>query len=114
MAVATKNETAKAKLADAKNVDAVLDLIANGEVSKEMGSQRIKELMGRNRPANKITYSVSREKKVLCVYGLQVRPVSLYAGQWLRLLDPEIVAGILKYIEDHKDELAWKDGQASE
>ncbi len=113
MAIATK-ETATEKLAKQTTVGAVLGLIHSGEITPEQAEKRIKELTSRNRPANKITYSVSKDKKVLCVYGLQVRPVSLYAGQWLRLLDSEVVAGILKYIEEHKSELAWKDGQASE
>lgn len=56
-----------------------------------------------NRP---ISFKVS-EKKCLSVYGLGRLPVTLYAGQWLRLL--EVVDQIKAFIEAHRSELAWKD-----
>ena len=63
-----------------------------------------------SRTTNKITFKVSSEKKCLSVYGIQRRPVTLYAGQWLRLLTPDIVKAMLAFIETHRSELAWKEG----
>lgn len=57
---------------------------------------------------SQITFKVSAEKKVLCVYGLQIRPVSLYVEQWERLIDPEVIAAMKEFIEEHP-ELARRD-----
>ena len=47
-------------------------------------------------------------KGCLGVYGLGQRPCTLYAGQWLRLLDNLGEQGIRQYIADNSDALAWK------
>jgi hypothetical protein len=71
---------------------------------------RIKELEAKLATADKpkaITLKVSTEKKCLSVYGLQRTPVSLYAGQWLRLIAE--FDRIKEFIEDNRDLLAWKE-----
>ena len=52
-----------------------------------------------------ITLKVSA-KGALSVYGMGKWPVTLYAGQWKRLLQPKVVEGILEYLNDHEDELS--------
>jgi len=48
------------------------------------------------------------EKKAVSVYGLNVKfPVTLYGAQWLRLLAK--AEDLRKFIETHRNELAWKD-----
>ena len=49
------------------------------------------------------------EKGCLSVYGLGRFPVTLYGGQWQKLLSPVVVKGITDYIEANHDRLAWKD-----
>jgi len=57
--------------------------------------------------ASTITMRVSKEKRVLCIYGLGVRPVSLYASQWQRITS--MAKEIDEFIAQHRDELAWKE-----
>jgi hypothetical protein len=52
-----------------------------------------------------ITLKVSA-KGALSVYGMGKWPVTLYAGQWKRLLQPQVVSGIMAYLDDHEDELS--------
>lgn len=54
-----------------------------------------------------ITYKVS-DKGGVSVYGLGRFPVTLYDGQWERLLSPETVAGINAFRATHKASLAVK------
>lgn len=42
----------------------------------------------------------------VCVYGLGRFPVTLYAGQWLRLA--ELMGEVVSFIDEHKATLAWK------
>jgi hypothetical protein len=55
-----------------------------------------------------ITCKVS-DKGCLSVYGLGRFPVTLYGGQWLRLLDSATVKAIKDYIEVNRDSMSWKD-----
>jgi hypothetical protein len=55
-----------------------------------------------------ITLKVSA-KGAVSVYGMGKWPVTLYAGQWERLLQPKVVEGIMEFIADHADELHQKD-----
>lgn len=55
---------------------------------------------------NKLSLKIGAEKKTLSVYGLGRFPVTLYAGQWQRLLP--MAAEITQFIEAHKADLAWK------
>jgi hypothetical protein len=52
-----------------------------------------------------ITLKVSA-KGALSVYGMGKWPVTLYAGQWKRLLQPKVVEGILAYLDEHEEELS--------
>lgn len=54
----------------------------------------------------KLTCKVS-EKGALCVYGLGRFPVTLYRGQWERLI--EHVPVIREFIADHADQLSVKE-----
>jgi len=54
-----------------------------------------------------ISFKVSENKHCVSVYGLMKRPVTLYASQFIRLLDKK--DDILAFIEAHRKELAWKD-----
>ena len=56
---------------------------------------------------NRLSLKVSDNKKCLSIYGLQRRPVTLYAAQWERILAHS--EAIATYIEDHRTELAWKE-----
>ena len=55
-----------------------------------------------------ITFKVG-EKGGVCVYGLGRFPTSLYAQQWLRIIDPAVIADLKQFIVDHAGELATKD-----
>ena len=56
----------------------------------------------------RITYKVS-EKGAVSVYGLNARfPVTLYADQWARLLDPANVEGLRGFIAANDSALARK------
>lgn len=52
-----------------------------------------------------ITLKVSA-KGALSVYGMGKWPVTLYAGQWKRLLQAKVVEGILEYLDEHEEELS--------
>lgn len=47
------------------------------------------------------------EKGALSIYGLGRFPVTLYKGQWLRLIS--VIAQIKSFIEEHTSELADKE-----
>lgn len=49
-----------------------------------------------------LTVKVS-DKGAISVYGLQRFPTTLYANQWERLLKPESVEAILKFIEQERE-----------
>ena len=56
----------------------------------------------------KITCKVS-EKGALSVYGMGRFPVTLYVGQWERLLDPATIAQIKAFIAANVASLKTKD-----
>ena len=45
-----------------------------------------------------ITVKHGQKKGVVCVYGLQSRPVSLYEQQWIRLLEKKTVDQIMAFL----------------
>lgn len=47
------------------------------------------------------------EKGALSAYGMGRFPVTLYASQWMALIDK--VDDIVAFIDEHKDELSWKE-----
>lgn len=46
------------------------------------------------------------KNKTLCVCGLNRFPVSLYADQWMKIV--EMIPDITKFIETHHEELIWR------
>jgi hypothetical protein len=46
------------------------------------------------------------EKGGISVYGLGRFPVTLYKSQWMKLLDDEVIAEVVGFIEKHSDKLA--------
>lgn len=48
------------------------------------------------------------EKGAVSVTGLQRFPVTLYAGQWQKLLADDMVLTILNFIDANHDQLSWK------
>lgn len=45
------------------------------------------------------------EKKGVCVYGMGRNPTTLYAAQWIRLLEAK--EDILAFVEANRDALSW-------
>lgn len=62
----------------------------------------------RQAQASKLTIKVSKAGAV-SVYGLQKWPVTLYRGQWERLLS--VADNIRAFIEANSDQLATKDSE---
>lgn len=58
--------------------------------------------------ASRITVKRS-EKGAVSVYGLGRWPVTLYASQWERLLNPGMTKDILAFIETNRSTLAFKE-----
>lgn len=71
----------------ATSIPAVLALLQAGQITADQASQRIAELTASTANANPLRHKFG-EKGTLSVYGLTTRfPVSLYPGQWVRLLE---------------------------
>ena len=90
--------------------------------------ERLKAALAAKEIGGKVTFKVSETlkdgtpgKRCLLVYGLQTRPVVLYAGQWERLTGPGAFAPCAEcaphlgaipelhaFIRDNRDRLAWK------
>jgi hypothetical protein len=85
-------ELRRAKPGNGVDVDALLAKIA--QLEAQVASK------------SKITLKVAEKSKALSIYGMGKFPVSLFAGQWQRLLAEK--DAILAFIEEHKDELSWK------
>ncbi len=67
------------------------------------------EAKAKKAPANgKLTPKVSA-KGCMSVYGLGRFPISLYKGQWNRLLEPAQVDALRAFIKTHDSQLASKD-----
>lgn len=52
----------------------------------------------------KLSLKIS-EKGVVCLYGLGRFPVSLYDGQWRKLMTPEVCAKVIEFLDANKDKL---------
>jgi hypothetical protein len=63
----------------------------------------------RNSSAAKLTLKVS-EKGAVCLYGMGKWPVTLYANQWLKVLD--MAEQIKGFIKANKALLSVKEGEA--
>lgn len=86
------------------NMDATADLIrqlAEARAANDMLKARLDKANTR-----RLSMKVG-EKQNLSVYGLGRFPVTLYRGQWERLLSAK--EDILQFIEDHSAELSIKE-----
>ena len=63
------------------------------------------------RGAPSISFKVS-QKGAVSAYGLGRFPVTLYARQWERLLNPEVLARMAAFIEANKATIMLEKGQA--
>jgi hypothetical protein len=77
------------------------DLMAQLEALK-LENAKLKE--ARN---SKLSFKVSEAKGCLSVYGLGRFPVTLYRGQWERLI--EVIPQLQQFIKDNASKLAVKE-----
>lgn len=87
----------------AVNKQEILNQLAAGEMSVEQASKLLAEAEQQKRAS---LYCKVSQKGALSVYGLQRMPVTLYAGQWERLLD--FVDEIRQFAKEHDGELKRK------
>ena len=78
---------------------AILELVAAGKLSPEQAAEQLKG------PTKPVSFKVS-EKGGVSIYGLQRFPVTLYASQWMRILDAG--DGLHKFIVENKATLTTK------
>lgn len=87
---------------------------ATGQVSEvdalraQLAAAQAALLALKTKGQGRISCKVS-EKGALSLYGLGRFPVTLYAGQWERLLAPETVAQVREFIAANGDKLARKE-----
>ena len=70
---------------------------------------RIAELEAQKAEGKVLSFKVS-PKGALSVYGLGRFPVTLYRGQWERLLDPGTVNRLREFLKANESRLSTKDG----
>jgi hypothetical protein len=81
-----------------------LNAVLRAEVAA--ANARIAELEARlAKPAKALTFKVT-DKGACSVYGLQRFPVTLYAGQWIRLI--EAMPELHNFLEANKTKLSHK------
>ncbi|MEQ8786550.1 MAG: hypothetical protein RIC55_09635 [Pirellulaceae bacterium] len=100
--------------------DDVLAKLATGEIDVDTAKTLLEAFNGPNNGQIGVKVRAIGEKYTdskgsqhegkgnVLVYGLQRMPVSLYPGQWQRLLDDETRDKILSAIEANRDKLSWK------
>lgn len=71
-------------------------------------AQKQVEAAAKSRVAGKITFKVG-EKGGISVYGLQIRPVTLYVGQWERLIADDTIGALKAFIAENNAKLARKE-----
>ncbi|MDZ7615559.1 MAG: hypothetical protein U1E05_01060, partial [Patescibacteria group bacterium] len=81
----------------------ILAKLAAGEISTEDASKLLDQAETENRGS---LYCKVSQKGAVSVYGLQRMPVTLYAGQWERLLN--FADDVRKFLEEHGSELKRK------
>ena len=81
--------------------------VGNDQIMAELARLRAEnEALKAAKPKGKLTLKIT-DKGGISLYGMGRFPVTLYAGQWLKVLD--IAQQIKDFIEANKSALAWKD-----
>lgn len=95
----------KAEIEKLKKENALL--LQQKEAAEKAALERAKKA------APKITYKVAEKSKALSIYGLGVRPITMYLGQVERLIAD--IDNMKKFIEEHRSEFRVKEqaGQAA-
>lgn len=62
------------------------------------------------RDGSHLTFGIGGEKRTLRIYGLQRRPVTLYANQWLKLL--EVAPELQDFIAKNSERLSFEKAQS--
>lgn len=78
------------------------------EMQAEKEAMLLELAKAKKASTGKLSLKVS-EKGALSVYGMGRFPVTLYSGQWEKLLADSTVASIKQFIVEHAKELATKD-----
>ena len=81
----------------------ILEKLAAGELSVEEANRLLAEAEQQKRRS---LYCKVSQKGALSVYGLQRMPVTLYVGQWERLLD--FMEDIRQFAKENEAELSRK------
>ncbi len=81
----------------------ILEKLAAGELTVEETSRLLAEAEQQKRGS---LYCKVSQKGALSIYGLQRMPVTLYVGQWERLLD--FADEIRQFAKEHDGELSRK------
>ena len=82
----------------------VLAKLASGELNVEEAGELLEKIEKRSRQE---LYCKVSQKGAVSVYGLQRMPVTLYAGQWERLL--EFADNIREFIKENDSSLNRRD-----
>lgn len=75
--------------------------------SPEEAARMVDEAMGTE--PGKISFKVS-QKGAISVYGLQRMPITLYAEQWERIAEENVLEEILEFISQHNATLSRRNG----
>jgi hypothetical protein len=83
-------------------------MVIHNDVERENEElrRRVAELEAKKKDGGLIRFKVT-EKGGVSVYGLGRFPVTLYQGQWKKLLSA--MPDLEKFIEEHRHELSTKD-----
>jgi hypothetical protein len=107
----TRNQPGRTEvrtMAKTETITAAVAVDSTASLKAEIDALRAENaaLLARKASPSRISAKVS-EKGALSVYGLGRFPVTLYAGQWERLI--ENIAVVKRALVDHGSELARKD-----
>ena len=95
-------------MSNSGNVANFSDMTEMNDIAAQMAAlkARAAELKARNK--NKISMKVSA-KGAISIYGLQRMPVTLYAGQWERIIDICKSGDLGTFISDNEESLTRKE-----
>jgi hypothetical protein len=89
----------------------ILARVACGDLMPEEAAR----LLGQAKPVSTGGLSIRvSPKRAVSVYGLQRMPITLYATQWLRLIEIIKEGKLEQFIEQHRNELSWGKEQATQ